>query len=411
MLVFVEAGIAGTGLSALAWAVDHGLDAGLVSAAPEQYAQVPNGGLLPVLSARGRVFRSADTDAATPDAGLADWVRASGTRHGVVCIGDRHLPYAAALAEQLGVPFHPVHAIAALRDKRVAREHYAALDIRSPRWSAADDVRDALALHDAVDGPIVLKNVKGSGSLDVLLCRTAAEVRAHHATLADRRRYLGGDLMAEQFVTGPLYSIETVIDHGRAVTLGITDRQLGPRPHFCEVSYTFPAALPAAAADEMAGAVEACAKHFGLTHGFLHSEFVLTADGPVLVEVNPRLGGGLLALMMNDCLTVSCWELLCRSALGERLPDVAHNGRYASTATVYPAEPGVVAALPDREAAARGPFVSDVVWTAVPGDEVYPPRDYRGAVCQIRTRAGSASLAYNAALAAARDVRIELTSP
>ncbi|MEV6599812.1 ATP-grasp domain-containing protein [Actinoplanes sp. NPDC051346] len=410
MLVFIEAGIAGTGLSALAWAVDNGLDVGLVSTAPEQYADVPAGDLLPGLSERGRVFRSADTDTQALDAGLVDWVRASGTPHGVVCIGDRHLPYAAALAEELGVPFHPAHAIAVLRDKRVAREHYEALDIRSPRWSPADDVNDALALLDAVDGPIVLKNVKGSGSLDVLLCRTPAEVREHHATLADRQRYLGGDLMAEQFVTGPLYSIETVVDHGRAVTLGITDRQLGPRPHFCEVSYTFPAAVPGADADEMVGAVEACAKHFGLTHGFLHSEFVLTAEGPVLVEVNARLGGGLLALMMNDCLTVSCWELLCRGALGERLPDVAHNGLYASTVTVYPAESGVVATLPDRDAAGRSPFVTDVVWNAGPGDEVYPPRDHRGAVCQIRARAGSASLAYNAALAAARDVRVTLTS-
>ncbi|MFI5497194.1 ATP-grasp domain-containing protein [Actinoplanes sp. NPDC051859] len=410
MLVFVEAGIAGTGLSALAWAVEHGIDVGLVSTDPDRYAAAPAGDLLPTLADRGRIFRSADTDTEALDAGLADWVRASDTPHGVVSIGDRNLPFAAALANELGVPFHPAEAIAVLRDKRLAREHYAALDIRSPRWAAVHDVSDALALFATVGGPIVLKNVKGSGSLDVLLCRTEEEVRAHHATLIAPGRYLGGELMAEEFVTGPLYSVETVVDNGRCVTLGITDRQLGPRPHFCEVSYTFPAAVPHADADEMVGAVEACAKHFELTQGFLHSEFILTPEGPVLVEVNARLGGGLLALMMDDCLTVSCWELLCRSALGERLPDVAPTGQYASTVTVYPAEIGIVTDLPDRAAIEESPFVTSVVWSAGIGDEVYPPRDHRGAICQIRTRAGSASLSYNAALAAARDVRVTLAS-
>ncbi|GAB1640077.1 ATP-grasp domain-containing protein [Krasilnikovia sp. MM14-A1259] len=409
MLVFVEAGIAGTGLSALAWADHQGIDVGLISVDPERYANGPDADLLGRLAARERVFRSADTDAENPDTGLSDWVRASGTPHGVVCIGDRHLPFAAALAAELGTPFHPVAAVATLRDKRAARQVYAELGIRSPRWTPVAVADDALRLF-AQAGPVVLKNVKGSGSMDVLLCRTADEVREHFATLSERQRYLGGDLMAEEFVAGPLYSMETVVSGGTCLCLGSTDRQLGPRPHFCELSYTFPVPLPQAAFDEMTAGVRAIARRLGITHGFLHSEFILTAGGPVLVEVNARIGGGLLALMMNDCLTVSCWELLCRTALGEPVTPPEHNGRYASAVTVYPPVAGILAARPDRNAVAAAPFVSDVILNAAPGDPVRPPTDYRGSVCQVRTCADTPGMAYNAALAAARDIPVALAS-
>ncbi|WP_412539375.1 ATP-grasp domain-containing protein [Longispora sp. K20-0274] len=408
MLLFVEAGIAGTGLSCLRWADDAGLDPALIAVDPTVYRDVPDGALLGDLAGRDRVFTAKDTDGDELDPGLLDWARSGGGPVGVVCVGDRNLPFAARLAEALGAPFPSVDAVATFRDKRAARRVYTELGIRSPRWTPAARAEEAVALWAEV-GPVVLKNVKGAGSLDVLLCRTAEEVRAGHHALATGGRYLDGELMAEEFVTGPLLSVETVVSAGRCAHLGVTDRQLGPRPHFCEVSYTFPVMAPPAARAEMERAVEACVRHFGLT-GFLHSEFILTAEGPVLVEINARLGGGLLALMMNDCLSVSSWELLCRSALGQPLRIPRHTGRYASAVTVYPDTAGTVESVVDPGAVAANPFVVDVVWNARPGDRVAPATDYRGSVCQVRTVAEAPAVAYNAALTAARDVRINLVA-
>jgi hypothetical protein len=74
---------------------------------------------------------------------------------------------------------------------------------------------------------------------------------------------------------------------------------------------------------------------------------------------------------------------------------------------VYRAEAGTVARVETADAA-RCPFVTDVTSVARPGDAVGPPRDYRGAACQIRTTAPTPGLAQNAALAAARQVRVHL---
>ncbi|MCE0446293.1 hypothetical protein LT493_20710 [Streptomyces tricolor] len=143
----------------------------------------------------------------------------------------------------------------------------------------------------------------------------------------------------------------------------------------------------------------------------LHTEFILAGgDEAVVVEVNARMGGGLLALMMNDCLTVPVPELLCSAALGRPVADPVPNGRHSSTVTVYAPRPAGCAGSTDSpEPPAPRTSSRWLVCSAAPGDEVRAAGDYRGAVGQIRTRAGSANLALNAALAASRDLVVEVT--
>ncbi len=74
--------------------------------------------------------------------------------------------------------------------------------------------------------------------------------------------------MAEEFVSGPLYSLETLVADGRCRHLGVTDRQLGPRPAFCEVSYTFPVRGARARAEAaMRAAVETLVAATGIAQG------------------------------------------------------------------------------------------------------------------------------------------------
>lgn len=108
--------------------------------------------------------------------------------------------------------------------------------------------------------------------------------------------------------------------------------------------------------------------------------------------------------MVNDCLESPLTAILAASALGTELPPLEQNGRASTTMTVYPAARGKLTALRGVEEALRAPFVAQVLPGAQIGEEVFPPIDYRGALCQIRTVADSANLSYNAAAMAARDI-------
>lgn len=408
MIIFVESPLTGSGLTALSWAVEHGLDAALATTDPAKYDGLAGADVLAELTRRERLFVVAATEGETLPGELVTALRAADGPPAVVCMTDRHLLFAAALAEAVGAPFPPVEAVRTLRDKRRARELYKVLGIASPRWTEPRTEDELAAFMTDVGAPVVLKNCRGTGSLDVLLCRTPHEAATAFRTLAAAGRYLNGELMAEVYVNGPLYSLETLVADGRCRHLGVTDRQLGPRPSFCELSYTFPVEVPAEAESRMRSAVERLVDATGFTQGMLHTEFILTDDDAVIVETNARVGGGLLSSMISDCLSVPVPELLCTAALGGPVPDIVRTGEHSSTVTVYASEPGRLLGVDGLDRAEHAAHVVQIAATAAPGDVVRAAGDYRGSVCQIRTRAGSPNLALNAALAAARDLTVRV---
>ncbi len=84
-----------------------------------------------------------------------------------------------------------------------------------------------------------------------------------------------------------MYSAETLTWAGRTRLLGVSSRLMSPEPYFREEITAFPVAFPEvrrAALERWLGEVLAV---IGYTDRFAHVEFVLTAGGPEVVEVNP----------------------------------------------------------------------------------------------------------------------------
>jgi biotin carboxylase len=295
-----------------------------------------------------------------------------------------------------------------MRDKRAARTLFDELNLPTAKWCAPLSVEDVRNFSSNIEGGVVIKNCRGTGSLDVRLCTGEEDTVDNFLEMSAQPRYLDGDLMLEEFLYGPLVSMEILVVQGQAIVLGVTDRQLGPLPDFCEVSYTFPIVLPDSDIGIMAEAVDALVSRLRISQGFLHVEFIVTNSGPKLVEVNPRLGGGLLAKMMDDCLTVSISELVCTSALDVIDTVPLQNGKASSTTTVYPRRSGRLRSLDGMQRVMNSPFVCEVVEVARIGDEIESAKDYRGAVCQIRATAGSSALAFNSVQTAAQLIVIEL---
>lgn len=396
-LVFVEASQTGSGLAHMRWAISRGWHILFVSDDPGKYGELPGAETLRLLADAGQLRVVAQTGTPEPPESLVREIGAIAGPKGVIAVTDRHLEFAAALAASAGSSFLSPSAVSCLRDKRRARSLFGELGLPAVRWLDAATPAAVEAFAAEVGAPVVLKNSRGTGSLDVELCLTPSEARETFSRMLSRARYLDGPLMAEEFLLGPLVSLEVLVVDGVPLALGVTDRQLGPLPHFCEVSYTFPVDLPADLLAAMQRTVSAIVGHLQMAHGFLHVEFIVTAQGPKLVEVNARLGGGLLAGMLDDCLTRPTAQLLAEAALGAVNEAPQRNGRFSSTVTVYANRECELRGLACIERARSIPFVREVVVCARPGASLKAARDYRGAVCQIRSTAGSPALAFNSA--------------
>ncbi len=171
--------------------------------------------------------------------------------------------------------------------------------------------------------PAVVKPREGVASRDVELVRDARELRAYGERFW--RRQPGQPLLLEAYLEGPLQTLETLGDGEGLSVLGGFRVELSPPPHFVELRATWVPRPESGLGAEMARQLRA----FGVGFGACHSEFVLTAAGPRLIEINYRSVGDGRDLLLNRTLGFPLFETILRLHLGERLPTLTPSLRHA----------------------------------------------------------------------------------
>ncbi|RUV95765.1 acetyl-CoA carboxylase biotin carboxylase subunit family protein [Mesorhizobium sp.] len=174
-------------------------------------------------------------------------------------------------------------------DKFLQRQLLARAGVPIPTNRLATKRTEVETSAQEIGLPVILKPAVGSGSCGVRLCRDADELAEHTTYL------LGGEhiwrtsprILVEEFAQGPHYYAQTV---GNEV-LGIGAADFGPPPHFVYRESTFPAPLTADEHQRIADVSLSSLRALGLGWGPTSIELRWTSRGPVVIEVNPRLGG------------------------------------------------------------------------------------------------------------------------
>ncbi len=114
---------------------------------------------------------------------------------------------------------------------------------------------------------------------------------------------------------GKYLSVESLVASGEISHLAVTGRFPLAEP-FRETGFFIPANLPQAQLAAVLEVATAALRALGLRTGDCHTEIKLTPDGPRVIEVNGRLGGG-VPEMLFQASGLSIFELSMRVALGE----------------------------------------------------------------------------------------------
>lgn len=317
---------------------------------------------------------------------------------GVTSSSEYFIAPAAAAAAALGLPGPHADAIARCRDKEAQREALAAAGVPVPRFVAASTVDEALVAADKLGLPVVLKPVSGSGSVGVRLCEDADEARDHATvllagTVNERGLPIPARLLVEELAVGPELSAEAF--DGRVV--GLVRKHLGTPPWFVEIGHDFPAAL----ADDERAALESCTSAalaaLDLSFGPVHVELRLTAKGPVVIEVNPRLAGGNIPELVRHASGVDLVTEAVRLVVGERPRlDPTRRGHTAIRFLLMPRS-GTLEAVSGIDDAQAVDGVVDVRVTRTAGDEVSLQGDFRDRIGHVLAAADDAEDAQAAA--------------
>src|SRR4029434_2827791 len=101
--------------------------------------------------------------------------------------------------------------------------------------------------------------------------------------------------------------------------LGITRKYLSAPPYFVETGHDFPALLPPSQRDGLVTTALQALAAVGLTRGPVHMELRLRGDRAVVIEINPRLAGGMIPVLIETACGLDVLELVLDLYLGRQI--------------------------------------------------------------------------------------------
>ncbi|MBI3297502.1 MAG: ATP-grasp domain-containing protein [Elusimicrobia bacterium] len=271
----------------------------------------------------------------------------------ILSFSQAHTLVAARLARRLGLRGADPAAVAALNDKFAMRGALERLGLESVRRLLVRRPEELDGVPQSVGFPFVVKPTRGFASVGVAVCRSRRELARLRHTLA--RELL--PWIAEEYFEGPLVSVETLtLGRGRHQVWGLSDRAL--THGVVEVGSSFPVRPPgwrAAVRHTLA-----CLDGIGFDLGAAHTELILTASGPRIVEINARAGGTGHTQMIDAASGRSVCLDVVRAHLGLPVEPWTPPARTASRYSFWSARKGVIRALPRAATARRLEGFSDM---------------------------------------------------
>jgi hypothetical protein len=315
-----------------------------------------------------------------------------------------------AVLEELGLSRQNPVGVRTVRDKSLLRQRLYELGRSASTGVIVQPGRTRWRDLEATLGvPFIIKDSAGSGSAHVWLID--AEATFDRLLGAIGAGGLQGELLAERYFVGPLFSVETVTWQGETRVLGVSGRILSPEPDFREEASSFPVALPAAVALDIETWIAKVLDGVGYDVGVTHTEFVMTSDGFEVIEINPRINGLVGGDIISAATGADIYETFVEMALGRRPAvldaDLTHRNGGAFV-FLYPDRPGTFTGI--RGAATfRAHYGEPILYQLRPlGTRLETIRDQSGIVGVVQAGGPTAEIALLNALSAAGKLTVDV---
>lgn len=222
----------------------------------------------------------------------------------------------AIVADYFNLPRKDWHVTYRAKNKAEMRTDLQARGLDVLWHAVVCDYAALAAVTDAVPFPCIVKPREGVASQQVTLAHDRVELQSQCAAIWSE--HPGLPLLLEEYIEGPLYTIETLGDGKQLCVLGGFQVKLSPPPHFVELEAQWGTGSNA----EQEAQVVDMIRRFGVGFGACHTEYVMTGKGPRIIEINYRNIGDYREFLLQDTLDIPLFEIVLRLYLGERLPQL-----------------------------------------------------------------------------------------
>jgi biotin carboxylase len=252
----------------------------------------------------------------------------------------------ARLAERFNRPGLSVGGAENCRDKGRTRRILTDAGLPQPGFGFAAEPTDALRIAERVGFPVVVKPRGLGGSIGVVRAEDPRSVLRAFA-VADEASRVGhiahsGGALVEELLDGPEVSIDGAVQNGEYRPIFVARKTVGLEPFFEETGHIVDPADSLQTDAGLLAMLRAAHRALNLRDGLTHTEVKLTRRGPIIVEVNGRLGGDLIPYLGRLATGVDAADIAADIATGVAAHWQAEPGVTAGIRFCYPSVDGIV---------------------------------------------------------------------
>jgi hypothetical protein len=297
----------------------------------------------------------------------------------------------ARLADRFGTAGLTAGGAANCRDKHRTRRALTDAGIRQPRFHLVKDQAEARRAAIDIGFPVIVKPRGLAGSVGVQRADDPREVDAAVAAAIAAGGLQGptnsGGLLVEEMLDGPEISVDGAVQGGTYLPALVARKQVGLPPAFEEIGHVVDAADGLLDDADLLSMLGDAHRALGLRDGMTHTEVKLTRRGPVIVEVNGRLGGDLIPLLGYHATGINFAEVAADVAQSRPVRLERRHQRTAGIRFCYPPFDGALRTL-SLPAVADTPGLVNVDRLVPDGTTLrLPPRGYLSRYAYVITEA------------------------
>lgn len=283
----------------------------------------------------------------------------------------------AIVAKALNLPGLSLQSAHWVADKLAMKQQLQKMGIPIPRFCAVADKASLHACANEIGFPLVIKPVDSRGARGVQLIEQtsqldAAWTLAHHESPTGR-------VMLEEYLEGPQFSTETLVDNSQCYTLGFADRNYEwlerTKPFIIENGGDAPTASNENVRAAVISCVEQAALALGIGSGVAKGDMVFTDTGPKVIEIAGRLSGGYFSTTQIPLACgVNFVEKAIKLALGQSLSveEVTPSKQQAVAIRYLDLPEGKVKSILNHDVASKAPGVQLLKIFITPGSIIAP---------------------------------------
>lgn len=226
-------------------------------------------------------------------------------------------------------------------NKAEMRKSLAAAKVPIPKFFIANTLEKFIEASKNFTKSFVAKASDNSGNRGVSLVDDPSDREKLKAAFDyAKNNTRDGRVLLEEYMEGPEFSVEGISENGVYNVIQVTDKITTGAPYFVELGHTQPSAQPKEILEQIKDVAKRGVEALGISEGPSHTEIKLTQEGPKIVEIGARLGGGCITSHLVPLSTgVDMNDASILIALGKK-PDLEEKYKKGSAIRFFTAEEG-----------------------------------------------------------------------